>query len=156
MRFGRESLWLVFAWLMVIPFVQIGWSIDFMMRGSITAFALLAVMVSDHIAQKGERRRWLVVVLAIGSLTGLAEIRRALVEPAAPEVRCSFFKAWEQTFGSYPKGSYLAPIDKVPALIRPADPARAGATEPMRCWDRPWPLPYDPRNPRSDRQDSVE
>ena len=155
-RFGRESLWLVFAWLMVIPFVQIGWSIDFMMRGSITAFALLAVMVSDHIAQKGERRRWLVVVLAIGSLTGLAEIRRALVEPAAPEVRCSFFKAWEQTFGSYPKGSYLAPIDKVPALIRPADPARAGATEPMRCWDRPWPLPYDPRNPRSDRQDSVE
>ena len=155
-RFGRESLWLVFAWLMVIPFVQIGWSIDFMMRGSITALALLAVMVSDHIAQKGERRRWLVAVLAIGSLTGLAEIRRALVEPSAPEVRCSFFKAWDQTFASYPKGSYLAPIEKVPALIRPADPARAAATEPTRCWDGPWPLPSDPRNEPSGRKDGVK
>jgi len=155
-RFGRDSLWLAFAWLMLIPFVQIGWSTDFMMRGSITALALVTVMVGDHIAQKGERRRWLVAVLAIGSLTGLAEIRRALVEPAAPEVRCSFFKAWDQTFASFPKGSYLAPLEKVPALIRPADPTRAAATEPARCWDGPWNLPYDPRNAPSGRKDSEK
>lgn len=155
-RFGRESLWLAFAWLMLIPFVQIGWSTDFMMRGSITALALVAVMVSDHVAKKGERRRWLLVVLAIGSLTGLAEIRRALVEPAAPEVRCSFFKAWDQTFADFPKGSYLAPVGKVPAFLRPADPARAAATEPARCWDGPWNLPYDPRTAPSGRQDGVK
>lgn len=155
-RFGRESLWLAFAWLMLIPFVQIGWSTDFMMRGSITTLAVLAVMVSDHVVQRGERRRWLLVVLAVGSLTGLAEIRRALVYPAAPEVRCSFFKAWDQTFAAFPKGSYLAPLDKVPALIRPVDPARADAQEPARCWDGSWKLPYDPRNAPSDREDGVK
>ncbi|ANI78504.1 hypothetical protein EP837_02099 [Sphingobium sp. EP60837] len=155
-RFGRDSLWLAFAWLMLIPFVQIGWSTDFMMRGSITGLAVLAAMVSDHVVQRGERRRWLMVVLAIGSLTGLAEIRRALVYPAAPEVRCSFFKAWDQTFAAFPKGSYLAPLDKVPALIRPVDPAPADAHEPARCWDGSWKLPYDPRNALSDREDGVK
>ena len=155
-RFGRESLCLAFAWLMLIPFVQIGWSTDFMMRGSITALTLVAVMVSDHIAQEGAMRRWLVIVIAIGSLTGLAEIRRALVEPPAPEVQCSFFKAWDQTFGAYPKGSYLAPLDKVPPLIRPLDPARAAASEPARCWDGPWNLPFDPRNEPSGRENGEK
>jgi hypothetical protein len=155
-RFGRDSLWLVFAWLMLIPFVQIGWSTDFMMRGSITALAVLAVMVSDNVVQWGERRRWLMVVLAVGSLTGLAEIRRALLYPAAPEVRCSFFKAWDQTFAAFPKGSYLAPVNKVPAFIRPVDPARADAREPARCWDGSWKLPYDPRNAPSGREDGVK
>lgn len=155
-RFGRDSLWLAFAWLMLIPFVQIGWSTDFMMRGSITALALVTVMVSDHVVQRGERWRWFMVVLAIGSLTGLAEIRRALLYPAAPEVRCTFFKAWDQTFAAFPKGSYLAPVDKVPSLIRPAHPARASASEPARCWDGSWKLPYDPRNAPSDRENSVK
>ena len=155
-RFGQDSLWLAFAWLLLIPFVQIGWSTDFMMRGSITALTLVVVMVSDHIAQKGERRRWLLIVLAIGSLTGLAEIRRAFVEPAAPEVRCSFFKAWDQTFSAFPKGSYLAPVDEVPTPVRPVDPARASANEPVRCWTGSWNLPSDPRNVPSGREDGVK
>jgi len=155
-RFGQDSLWLAFVWLMLIPFVQIGWSIDFMMRGSITALALVTVMVGDHLAQRGEMQRWLLIVLAIGSLTGLAEIRRALLYPAAPEVRCTFFKAWDQTFAAFPKGSYLAPVDKVPSLIRPAHPARASASEPARCWDAVWRLPYDPRNAPSGREDGVK
>jgi hypothetical protein len=155
-RFGRDSLWLAFAWLMLIPFVKIGWSTDFMMRGSITALTLVAVMVSDHVARQGERRGWFLIVLAIGSLTGFAEIRRALVYPSAPEVRCTFFKAWDQTFASFPKGSYLAPLDKVPALIRPTHPARASATEPASCWAGRWNIPYDPRNAPSDRKDGVK
>lgn len=155
-RFGPDSLWLAIVWLMLIPFVQIGWSTDFMMRGSITALTLVAVMVSNHIVHKGERWRWLVIVLAIGSLTGLAEVRRALLYPAAPEVRCSFFKAWDQTFGAFPKGSYLAPIDKVPAFIRPVHPTHVASTEPAQCWDGPWDLPFDPRNARSGRDDGVK
>lgn len=154
--FGRDSLWLAFAWLMLIPFVQIGWSTDFMMRGSITALALVTIMVADHVVQGGGRRRWLMAVLAVGSLTGLAEIRRALVYPAAPEVRCSFFKAWDQTFAAFQKGSYLAPLDKVPTLIRPVTPARASASEPTRCWDGTWKLPFDPRNAPSGRDDRVK
>lgn len=140
-RFGRESLWLAGAWLMLIPFVQIGWSIDFMMRGSITPLTIVAVMVGDLLVQGHAMRRWLIAVLAIGSLTGLSEIRRALVQPAAPAVLCTFFKAWDQSFSAFPKGSYLAPITKVPLLIRPAHPALASAKEPVRCWDGPWPLP---------------
>ena len=96
------------------------------------------------------------VVLAIGSRTGLAEIRRALRYPAAPEVRCTFFKAWDQTFAAFPKGSYLTPVDKAPLLIRPAHPARASASEPARCWDGTWRLPYDPRNAPSDRENGVK
>ncbi|KEQ53124.1 hypothetical protein [Sphingobium chlorophenolicum] len=155
-RFGNDSLWLAFVWLMLIPFVQIGWSTDFMMRGSITALALVTVMVSDHVVQRGEKRRWLLIVLSVGSLTGLAEIRRALVYPAAPEVRCSFFKAWDQTFAAFPKGSYIAPLNKVPALIRPHHPFRATANEPPRCWDGSWNLPFDPRNAPSGRKDGVK
>ncbi len=155
-RFGRDTLWLIFAWLMLIPFIQIGWSIDFMMRGSITALALIAAMVSDHVAQGGTKRRWFLIVLAVGSVTGLAEIRRALLYPTAPEVRCTFSKAWDQTFAAFPKGSYLAPLHEVPAIIRPAHPARASAIEPARCWDGAWPLPYDPRTVGSGRNNRVE
>ncbi|UZW55097.1 hypothetical protein NUH86_16745 [Sphingobium sp. JS3065] len=155
-RFGSDSLWLAIIWLMLIPFVQIGWSTDFMMRGSITALALVTVMVSDHVVQRGEKRRWLLIVLSVGSLTGLAEIRRALVYPAAPEVRCSFFKAWDQTFAAFPKGSYLAPLNKVPTLIRPHHPFRAMANEPPRCWDGSWNMPFDPRNAPSGRKDGVK
>lgn len=154
-RFGRDSLWLAFIWLMLIPFVQIGWSNDFMMRGSVTALALIAAMVSDQLAE-GTMRRWLVAVLAIGSLTGLAEIRRALINPSAPEMRCSFFKAWDQAFATFPKGSYLAPMDKVPALLRPRRPAHASANEPTRCWSGSWPRSFDPRRAASGRQDGVK
>ena len=84
---------------------------------------------------------WLLAILAVGSLTGLAEIRRALVQPAAPEVRCTFYKAWDQTFSAFPKGSYLAPLGKVPKLIRPAHPTYASAKEPVRCWDGTWAIP---------------
>lgn len=155
-RFGRDTLWLVFFWLMLIPFVQIGGSTDFMMRGSISALAILTVMVSDRLLQPGPARRWLILVLGIGSLTGLAEIRRAFVQPAAPEVHCSFFKAWDQTFGTFPKGSYLAPIGAVPGFVRPISPARAPATEPAKCWDKPWPSPTDPRKAGLDRENSVK
>lgn len=155
-RFGRDTLWLASAWLMLIPFLQIGWSTDFMTRGSITALAVIAVMVSDHIARGGERRTWLLLVLAIGSLTGLAEIRRALMYPAAPEVRCTFFKAWDQTFAAFPKGSYLAPLARVPASIRPENPAHISAKEPARCWDGSWPLPVDPRNVSSSRENGIK
>lgn len=137
-RFGLDTLVLLTLWLLAIPFFQIGWSIDLMMRGSITALAILAVMTADAVAQPGRMRRWLVAMLLIGSVTGLAEIRRALAWPAAPQVRCSFFKAWDQSFGGFPKASWVAPLAQMPAPVRPAHPARASAREPARCWDGHW------------------
>lgn len=151
-RFGRDTLLLIALWLFAIPFVQIGWSVDFMMRASIPALAMLPVMVAHHLATGGGARVWLLVVLAIGNLTGLSEVRRAFANDPAPQVRCSFFKAWDQNFAGYPKGSYLAPLPQVPELIRPANPARASAREPTRCWEGSW---YRPRQ-LSRAQNGVE
>lgn len=155
-RFGLDTLLVATAWLLLIPFVQIGWSTDFMMRGSISALAILAVMLVDALGQGGMGRRWLIAMLLIGSITGLAEIRRALAYPAAPQVRCSFSGAWDQSFGSFPKGSYLAPLPAMPAWVRPANPARIHSVDPTRCWDGAWHHPDKPDAPTSDRQDRVE
>jgi hypothetical protein len=143
-RFGADTLALLTLWLLAIPFVQVGWSTDFMMRGSIAALTILAVMTADAVTQPGRTRRWLIVMLLIGGVTGLAEIRRAVAYPPAPQVRCSFFKAWDQSFGSFPKGSWVAPLSAMPALLRPADPAKASAVEPARCWDGYWHHPDKP------------
>lgn len=154
--FGRDTLWLVAGWLMLIPFVQIGWSIDFMMRGSICALTVLPVMLAAHLQQGRQARLWLMAMLAIGSLTGLAEIRRALRHPPAPVVRCPVPKAWDQTFASYPKGSYLAPLAAMPSLVRPSAPTSAAAAQPGPCWDGTWFSPHNDRPNGSGRQDSVE
>jgi hypothetical protein len=155
-RFGRDTLWLAFAWLMLIPFVQIGWSIDFMARASIAALAILAAMLADELGNGTERRTWLIAMLLIGSLTGLAEIRRALVHPPAPEVRCSVSKAWDQTFAAFPKGSYFAPLPAMPALVRPARPTPVPASEPARCWDGLWFSPHNFRQPGSGGENRVK
>lgn len=148
-RFGRDSLAIVALCLLAMPFVQIGWSIDFMMRASIPALAILSMMVTQHMLNGDRGRLVLIVVLAIGSLTGLSEIRRGIVNDPAPEVRCSFFKAWDQTFAYFPKGSYLAPLAEVPPLVRPQSPTPASAIEPARCWDGVWKEPLQPKGHRS-------
>ncbi|MDX3899933.1 MAG: hypothetical protein QHC40_05410 [Sphingobium sp.] len=137
-RFGVAPLIVAGLWLLVIPFVQIGSSTDFMMRGSITALAVLSVLVADALTTPGRVRVWLTVMLLIGSVTGLFEIARALRHPPMPAVRCSFFKAWDQSFAAFPKDSYLAPLSRMPAAVRPAEPARASAVEPAACWDGHW------------------
>jgi len=156
-RFGMDTLVLLTLWLLAIPFVQIGSSTDFMMRGSVTALTILAVMLVDLLLVPSRARLFLIVALAVGALTPLHEIRRAVSHPAAPEVRCSFFMAWRQSFWFQPMGTYLAPISHMPALVRPTNPYRASAAEPARCWDGQWYHPdgrYGP--PHSGGQDSVE
>lgn len=143
-RFGADTLVLLTLWLLAIPFVQIGASTDFMMRGSIVALTILAVMTADAVMQPGKARWWLIAMLLIGSVTGLTEIRRTLAWPPAPQVRCSFFKAWDQSFDDFPKGSYIAPLTDMPALVRPINPAPISAQEPARCWDGHWHSPDDP------------
>lgn len=142
-RFGWPVFALVAACLVLMPFIQIGWSIDFMMRASVPALTILTVMVADAVTP-GEKiapapiRYWLLLAPIIGSVTGQHEIRRALTQPPAPEVRCSFWKAWDQSFADFPKGSYLAPLSAMPVAVRPRNPARASAKEPDRCWTGDW------------------
>lgn len=143
-RFGRDTLALVTVWLLVIPFIQIGWSIDLMMRGSVTALTILALMVADALDREAQTRRVLILLLAIGSITGLAEIRRALVYPAAPQVRCDIFAAWKRSFGDFPIYSYVAPLAQMPATVRPVHPTPVAVTQTDRCWDGSWHHPDDP------------
>jgi len=143
LRFGRDTLALLGLWLLAIPFVQIGWSIDFMMRASISALTILAVMVADAIAQRERPWRWLLLMLTIGSVTGLHEVRRALSHPPAPQVRCSIFKAWNQSFSDFPIHTYAAPLAAVPAPVRPPQPTLIPAAEPARCWDGHWYSPAE-------------
>ena len=141
----RQRLLLSIAtlWLLIVPFIQIGWSLDFMMRASIPALMILAVMVAQSLADSPSRalRLWLMLMLLVGSVTGLTEIARAFTQPPSPRGQCSFFGAWDVSFGAYPKGSYLAPLDQLPAMIRPADPARIMIRDPSTCWDGPWARP---------------
>ncbi|MBB6123562.1 hypothetical protein FHS92_001269 [Sphingobium subterraneum] len=140
-RWGAATLGIVTVWLFVAPFIQIGWSIDFMMRATIPAFAILAVMVADAIMDQESPRQpaaWLIVALVIGSVTALMEIRSAVLNPVSPRVSCTFFKAWEQTFSNYRKDSYLAPLSKMPAIIAPPAPYHVSSKEPTRCWNGLW------------------
>ncbi|CAN5210026.1 hypothetical protein BH10PSE12_BH10PSE12_37440 [soil metagenome] len=139
-------LLVVAATLMVVPFIQIGWTIDVMMRASITPLALLSVYVAKRLFQPGDgtldvAKVWLIICLLLGSVTGLFEIRRAFIRPPSPWGHCSFFKAWDQTFFMYPKGSYLAPLAEMPAMVKPANPTRISPVEPASCWSGLWKRP---------------
>ncbi|MDX3910310.1 MAG: hypothetical protein QHC67_10880 [Sphingobium sp.] len=144
--YGPAVFLLIALCLLVMPFIQIGWSIDFMMRASVPALTILALMVAravfdSEVSAALRIRIYLVVALAIGAITGAFEITRAFRQPPAPLVTCTFFKAWDQSFSAYPKGSYLAPLHQMPAPIRPTNPFRASAIEPEHCWPGQWYVP---------------
>ena len=137
---GPATLIMVAATLLILPFLQIGESIDLMMRGSIPALAILSVLVADAL-RDANRRGWvaaLALVLAVGSVTGLSEIRRAVIYRPSPRPLCSFSGAWDQSFGGFGKSTYLAPVAALPATIRPSSPTLVPPADPPHCWDRPW------------------
>lgn len=144
-RRDRVLIAMVAASLLLMPLVQIGWSVDFAMRASIPPLTLLMLMVArvliDTSEGRREARKWLMAMLLIGSATGTFEIARAFRYPAAPWGQCSFFKAWEANFGDYPKGTYLAPLAEIPSLIRPSAPYPVPEQEPARCWPNDWRRP---------------
>ncbi|WP_235399224.1 hypothetical protein [Sphingomonas sp. SRS2] len=144
-RFGGAVLAITAAMLLIAPLIQVGWWIDFAMRATIPALAILALHLGDMLGggwpASARRKSALIGLLAIGSLTGLSEIARALTFPASPPPRCGFSRAWDETFSAWPKASYLAPLDAMPPAIRPADPARVSTADPVRCHDRAWPRP---------------
>lgn len=136
----RGPLLLTGTILLALPFVQVGWSIDLMMRASIPSLAILSAAAA--MALTGEApaklKLWLGAALLLGSATGLSEVRRALIEPPSPRGQCSFYGAWDVSFAAYPKGSHLAPLDRVPGVIRPQNPARLVVDDPRPCWEGRW------------------
>jgi hypothetical protein len=143
-RFGGWPLALVTACLLLMPFGQIGWSIDFTMRASIPAFAILIAQLADILGGTQAtipRKAALVAILSVGAVTGTTEIIRGLTFPTAPTPGCGFSRAWDQSFASFPKDSYLAAFGRVPTAVRPATPTLAADRDPVRCYDRSWPRP---------------
>lgn len=141
--FGLSAPLLAAAVLVILPFIQIGWSIDFMMRAAIPAQTVLGLIISDHLARTARWQtpgwHWFIAaMLALASVTGLHEIRRALTYPAVGGGTCTFFKAWDQEFLHYPKSSYLAPLPKTPRWLVGKDLTLVPIKEPARCWDRAW------------------
>jgi hypothetical protein len=132
--------------LLTLPWFQVGASSDLMMRASIPALAILSTLVTERVlSDDGDFRIWLIAALVVGSITGLLELRRAFLHDAAPPVECTMFDAWDVgTVASgekeTPKGTYLARVAKVPALVRPIGatvvPSRSG----HQCWTR-WDRP---------------
>lgn len=144
-RFGGAVLAISGAALLIMPFIQVGWWIDFTMRASIPALAILAMHLADGLADgwpcSARRKGALVLLLAIGSVTGFTEIARALTFPVSPPPRCGFSKAWDENFSAWPKHSYLAPLDALAGPIRPHLPTRIAPDSATACYDRPWPRP---------------
>jgi hypothetical protein len=144
-RFGGTVLAIAIGSLLVMPLIQVGWWIDFAMRASIPALAILALHLADGLgggwAMSARRRAALIILLAIGSVTGLTEIARALTFPVSPPPRCGFSRAWDESFSAFPKDSYLAPLGRVPAVIRPMAPARALPDATADCFPGAWRTP---------------
>lgn len=139
--FGRATLALVAAMLLLLPLGQVGWASDFVMRVSIAPLALLALGVADAVARvDGGRRVIALLLLAGGAVTGMHEIHRALTFPRSPPPLCSFYRAWGPGPASQ-KSTYLAAVARLPWPIRPAGVALVRDDDPARCWNGPWPVP---------------
>jgi hypothetical protein len=142
----RATLLLVAACLLLMPFVQLGEGTDFTMRASIPALAILAAQVSmafDRAATDRTFRRPAAILagmLALGSVTSMFEIARALMNKPSPQVHCNMATSIYQVAYLRPTSSratYFAALDAVPAIIRP-HPTTILSHEIARCWDRPW------------------
>lgn len=144
-----KTLVLVVCCLMIAPLVQIGEGIDFAMRASITALAILSFQVSAAFsgasgAKRSPARHWLLGLLAIGSVTGTFELVRALWLQPSPRVQCSLDEAQYHVvelprFSS--SSTYFAPVEALPDPIRPKAPALVREPSGAPCWERPWMLP---------------
>lgn len=144
--FGPSAIGLATAVLVVIPLIQIGWWIDFMMRGGIPSQTVLGLIMADALARTTNWRspgwHWFIAaMLCLSAVTGIHEVRRALVFPAVGGGTCSFFRAWDRHFGQYPKDSYLAPLARMPHWLVGPNITRVPIADPEYCWSRRWPLP---------------
>lgn len=143
--YGAASAWIVVFSLLLIPFGRVGAGMDFAMRASIPALAILAVMAAEILTQALLFAAWRPagrVALAawlVGLATPMGEIGRAVLWPRAPEVVCGYY-------GVVPGGyaTYIAPQARFPALLRP-HATLVKPLDPPRCWNGPWPDAVDGR-----------
>jgi len=141
-RFGPATATIVLVVLLIAPFGKIGDAADFVMRASIPALAVLSLIIADLLIRRPAAddkslkvaRNCALVAFCIGLCTPISEIARSIMWPRSPEIKCSYM-------GIVPFGdsTYVARLDRVPAVIRPAHPAIIRPVDPAKCWDGAWP-----------------
>jgi hypothetical protein len=141
-RKQRIELAVIGAVLLAVPFVWVGRNCDFMMRASVPALAILAVLAAEQIASRenlrAPRSRILITILLIGAITPLHEVVRAVRYRPAPPIRCTLIKAFEQTYGDQGISQYVAPVRDLPRALRPTRSSILPPDGAAPCWDRPW------------------
>jgi hypothetical protein len=143
----RMTVLIAAALMLVLPLVRVGDSIDFMMRAGIAPITIIAIVVVSILQERRVRfapnlqaaRRVALAVYIIGLAVPLGETARAVMLPASPPVRCGYY-------GVVPTGyvTYISAFDRLPNLIRPAQPAIVPVSEPNPCWTGPWPSAISP------------
>ena len=86
-KYQKEQIlyYFVVANLLIIPWIKIGTSIDFCMRASIPGLFLIMIWVIDTTSKAWEEKKYtlfvaVIIVLLIGSVTPLFEMRRTFTE----------------------------------------------------------------------------
>lgn len=138
--FGRAPLIILSVCLAIFPFIVVGESIDFMMRASIPSLLILTVITADRIALETPHTRWkmaLIAILAIGAITPMREVYRAILFRAPPYPACDVEASWQVSFGRYGSNTYFARVTALPQAIRPTSVQMAPPTT-GPCYSRPW------------------
>lgn len=82
----RMLFWITVFWLLFIPLIKVGSSIDFCMRASIPSLLLVILWCIDIVEQR--RKDWvtyaLIILLILGSITPLHEITRTIANTCKP------------------------------------------------------------------------
>jgi hypothetical protein len=120
--FLRRDLPVVILVLLLCPLFKIGGN-DFVMRASIPALAILAFCVADRTwFVLMERQRWPIVealiFLAIGAVTPLYEIARAIITPPYAISDCNLMTASSFPPNDGPMVHYVARVDASQPLDR--------------------------------------
>jgi len=144
----RTVLRLIQFLLLAMPLIQVGVSADFQMRASIMPLALLSILFAQWVCRLIERdpKRSAAIAyagaaVALGAVTPMLEIRRAVADGPSPRPLCSLIGVWhKQDNMQVPYAMYLAPVSKLPAAMADVS-VTAGRSDPDRCWDRKWVLP---------------
>jgi hypothetical protein len=137
------------------PFVQIGWSSDFMMRASIPALLIVALATAQGLQWQPQRylglsravKLGLTITLVVGAFTPAHELARAVAMQPTPYPGCNLIGSWKNS--DFPGAAaampsqmttYLAPVKTLPKWLQPPEATiDQGRTAPP-CWDRPWQL----------------
>lgn len=131
--------------LLLCPFIWVGHNCDFMMRGSITSLAILAIAAAESFTGLSRRalgmRPWLLAVLMLGAFTPLREIARAIHYRPAPRPLCMLPSAFRQNYGQFGLGQYLVNSSDLPRLLKTERPTIVPVGRTSRCWARPWAIP---------------